>query len=247
MVPTSQWVIRWGCLVLIALGTVIQMIGMASPYWIKDQARPAAYPAFLRLLIQAGGDPPFNITQGTSERGIIRRAEADVGLWRWCVELEMGGPDGEGEESTSYRACHLPDSSDFPGWWKGSQATAVVGTLMGVLACVCGGLELHYLKHGVRFSGLIVLCSVCCFVAALGIGVSHGMFGTKYTETLISIIRLPSQPGWPGVYSLYPPVLGWAFGVGAAGAVLLGSIGIILLAVISRTYPTYQRAENVVV
>ncbi|XP_076457576.1 uncharacterized protein LOC143291555 [Babylonia areolata] len=277
MVPTSQWLIRWGSLAMIAVGTLMQTVGMASPYWIRDQARPPAYAAFLVLLKEAGGDDPAltalnNITAspslpllpgsgsgtvyggaesdaGKGGRRVVRRAGADVGLWRWCVEVgleEVGGGGGGGRVDV-IRACRTPGSSEFPGWWRASQATAVVGTLMGVLACVCGGLELHYLRHGVRFSGLLVLCSVCCFVAALGIGVSHGMFGTRYMETLVSILHLPSHPSWPGVTSLYPPTLGWAFGLGAAGALLLGTIGILLLAVITRTYPTYHRAENVVV
>ncbi|KAL8565020.1 hypothetical protein ACOMHN_003396 [Nucella lapillus] len=257
MVSTPQWLIRWGCLALIALGTLMQMVGMASPFWIRDQARPPAYAAFLRLYTLAGGHPAlFNLTAGTtasssssssSQGVVVREAGADVGLWKWCVELKVETGVGGGGRTSYHWACHSPDLSEFPGWWRASQVTAVVGTLMGILACVCAGLELHYLRRGVHFSGLLVLCSISCFVAALGISVSHGMFGTKYTETLMTILHLPSYPGWPGPFSLYPPVLGWAFGLGAAGAALIGSTGIALLAVITRTYPTYQRTENVVV
>ena len=77
-------------------------------------------------------------------------------------------------------------------------------------------------------------------------GLSHGLFATKYMGQLLSIIHLPQVAGG-GVSSTFPPVLNWAFGLGAAGATIIGATGIVLVAFITRTYPVYQRTENVIV
>ncbi|KAK7113002.1 uncharacterized protein [Littorina saxatilis] len=231
---STQWVVRWGCVVLIALATLIQMIGMGAPYWFKEQAKPAAYQAFLQVLKREGVDPGANATQP----GAITRAEVHVGLWRWCVDVTVWG--------VFYSACKSPELGDFQGWWKGCQALSLVGTLMGVLACICAVMEVYYTRRGTRFSGLAVLCAICCFVAAVGMGLSHGLFATRYMENHLRIVHLPTLSGGT-IISTFPPVLDWAFGLGAAGATLIGVTGIILVAFVTKTYPAYQRTESVVV
>ena len=79
-------------------------------------------------------------------------------------------------------------------------------------------------------------------------GLSHGLFATKYSGQLHSVIHLPTLAGGGAVSAAtFPPALSWAFGLGAAGATLIGATGIILVAFVTRTYPAYQRTENVVV
>ena len=84
-------------------------------------------------------------------------------------------------------------------------------------------------------------------VTAVGMGLGYGMFATKYAGRLPSIVNLPGISSSNLQYYLYQAELSWSFGVGAAGSALVGTTGILLTAFITRTYPSYQRTENVVV
>lgn len=235
VVPNGQWLVRWGCLALISVGTVMHLVAVAAPRWVLDQAQPGAYATFLQFLRDKGVLQPDNSTSAQA----VSLAVTRVGLWQWCAEVTLKGD--------TYEACDTPGISQFPDWWKACQALSVVGAAMGVLAVVCASLEVYYTRRGVRHSGLVVLCAISCFVAAVGMGLSHGMFATKYQGRLPSIVDLPGLDPDNVFMYFYPPSLDWAFGVGAAGATLIGATGILLVAFITRTYPTYQRTENVIV
>ncbi|KAK7482300.1 hypothetical protein BaRGS_00026428 [Batillaria attramentaria] len=231
MSPTFQWLIRWGCLAVMSLAVLLHIVGMSVAHWLKIVARPEGYPGILRFLEQEGVDTGPNSTV----TGAVTHAEVNVGLWRWCVEVQILG--------SKYDACRTPGLGDFPGWWRASQALAVIGLLMGMLSGMCGGMEVYYSRRGVRFSGLAVLCSISCFVTALALGLSNGLYASRYLGKVTTVLDI-----WQAASSfMYPPSLDWAFGFGAAAATLMGGTGIILLAFITRTYPAYHRTENVVV
>ena len=103
MTPSVKWMVRLGCLALIAVGTLMHMVGMGAPFWVKERARPSGIPAFVALLKQEGVNPGLN----ASLPGVTTSAEANVGLWRWCVEVETLG--------TRYEACQTPGLAQFPG------------------------------------------------------------------------------------------------------------------------------------
>ena len=103
MTPSVQWAVRLGCLVLIAVGTLMHMVGMGAPFWVKERARPSGIQAFLALLKQEGVNPGPN----ASLPGAAVEAEANVGLWRWCVEVEI-------VPETRYEACRTPGLDEFP-------------------------------------------------------------------------------------------------------------------------------------
>ena len=71
---------------------------------------------------------------------------------------------------------------------------------MGVLACICAGMEVFYTRHGVRFSGLAVLSAISCFVAGeLPVGTSlkaQGRESEICEELSIAVLALmlPTVP-----------------------------------------------------
>ena len=81
----------------------MHMVGMGAPFWVKERARPSGIQAFLALLKQEGVNPGPN----ASLPGAAVEAEANVGLWRWCVEVEI-------LPETRYEACRTPGLDEFP-------------------------------------------------------------------------------------------------------------------------------------
>jgi len=175
-----------------------------------------------------------------------------VGLWTWCVtSTVVTSSEATSDQRHELEACVRPALNAFPGWWRGCQTLSVVGSLMGVLACVCAGLEIHYARRGTSFSGLAVLTAICCFVAAVGMGLSHGLFVTRYASERHGVLHMAGMGGdplpAPPMPLTLPPTIAWAFGLGAAAATIVGTTGVLLVFFVTRTYPAYHRAQNVVV
>ena len=86
----------------------------------------------------------------------------------------------------------------------------------------------------------------CRASAAVGMGLSHGLFATKYMGQLLSTIHLP-QVAAGGVSSTFPPSPTGPSGLGLQGPLSSVPRASVLVAFITRTYPVYQRTENVTV